>query len=127
MTNSNITNNLEQAIALSDKGYSVIPIGQNKRPLIEWKQYQSERATREQIEAWWKQYPQVNIGIVTGKISNLVVVDIDPRHNGTNDPFQDIHTPTVKTGGGGWHYYFNFEEGLQNAVEVQEGIDIRAE
>lgn len=127
MKNSNTYNNLEQAIKLFEQGFSVIPIGQNKKPLIEWKQYQSEKASREQLDAWWTQSPNANIGIVTGKISNLLVVDIDPRHGGSNEQFKNLLTPTVKTGGGGWHYYFSYKEGLQNAVGIQKGIDIRAE
>jgi hypothetical protein len=30
-----------------------------------------------QIEAWWRQWPDANIGIATGAISGIAVVDID--------------------------------------------------
>jgi putative DNA primase/helicase len=30
-----------------------------------------------QIEAWWRKWPDANIGIATGAISGVVVVDVD--------------------------------------------------
>lgn len=32
-----------------ESGISLIPAGQDKRPLIEWKKYQDEKATIEQV------------------------------------------------------------------------------
>ena len=34
------------------------------------------------IRRWWQRQPLANVGIATGKSSELVVVDIDPRHGG---------------------------------------------
>src|SRR5688500_18269260 len=34
------------------------------------------------IRQWWSQWPNANIGIRTGEVSNLLVVDIDPRNGG---------------------------------------------
>lgn len=31
----------------------------------------------ETIEQWWRTYPDANIGIATGKVSGLIVVDVD--------------------------------------------------
>jgi hypothetical protein len=36
-------------------------------------------------------------------------------------------TPVAITGSGGAHYYFTFEEGLQNAVKFAPGLDVRTE
>ena len=122
-----INNKLDQALYYLEKlGWSVIPVGADKKPLVEWKLYQSQKATREQLTEWFSK-PEVNIGIITGKISNLVVIDIDPRHNGTDEDFREITTVKSATGGGGWHYYFLFEEGVQNSAAVKPGIDIRGE
>ena len=126
--NQNIINPcLEQALHYLEKGWSIVPVGIDKKPLTEWKKYQQERPTKEQVTKLFTDYPTANIGIVTGAISNLIVVDIDPRHNGDNQPFNRITTVTAKTGGGGWHYYFKNEEGIQNQVGIREGIDIRGE
>lgn len=76
-----------------------------------------------------------NIGTLTGPESNLVVVDIDPRHGGDESLKKLITThgelpatPTVQTGGGGQHYYFAYPMGMniRNRTNVWPGIDIRA-
>lgn len=127
--NENITNTvLKQALYyLENLGWSIIPVGRNKKPIIEWKFYQTNKPTREQVIEWWKKYPDSNVAIITGKVSNLIVVDIDPRHGGSLDEFKQIIAPRVKTGGNGWHIYFQYEEGFRNGAGVKKGVDIRAE
>src|SRR5919108_509456 len=34
------------------------------------------------IRAWWKRWPDANIGIATGKDSGIIVLDVDLRHGG---------------------------------------------
>jgi len=34
------------------------------------------------IGRWWDKWPEANVGIVTGAVSGLVVLDVDPRHGG---------------------------------------------
>lgn len=126
-TNDIINPVLEQALTLFDRGWSVIPVGADKKPLVEWKKYQTERATREEVTGWFTKKSTVNLGIITGKISNLVVVDIDPRHGGRRDALIGYETVIVETGGGGWHYYFKYKEGIQNFAGIAEGIDIRGD
>lgn len=118
---------IERALSLLWKGWSVIPIGKNKKPLGEWKKYQTERATKEEVVAWFTKYPQANLAVVTGKISDIVVVDIDPRHGGSRDVFIGYETVIVETGGGGWHYYFKYKNGIQNFAGIEMGIDIRGD
>jgi len=59
-------------------GYSLIPLKTNtKIPAISWKQYQKKKASYEEVLSWSFKFPGYNLGIVTGQISKLVVVDID--------------------------------------------------
>lgn len=86
---------------------------------------------------WWARWPQANIGIATGA-SNLVVLDIDPRHSGdasleaVRAAHGEIDTAIVLTGGGGEHYYFRAPANVHvtsrtNALGLQyPGIDVRA-
>lgn len=88
-----------------------------------------------QIRKWWKQWPAANIGIVTGQPSDVVVVDVDAKSGGLetlDELFADYpelnSTYSVRTGGGGWHFYFGRPAAaLKNRVGALPGIDLRAE
>lgn len=62
-----------------DRGFSVIPIAYGgKRPLIPWAEFQQRRARRAEISAWFDRFDgAINLGLVTGAVSNLVIVDAD--------------------------------------------------
>ena len=122
---------MNNALHYCERGFSVIPIipGQ-KKPLIKWEQYQTQRADRDQIQKWWKQYPNANIGIVTGEVSDLFVVDIDTEEGQNNlleYGFDTIVNPTVKTPRGGQHIYFKYPKGQEITIGagVIKGTDFR--
>lgn len=119
---------LDAALGYSKDGYSVIPISPNgkmKKPLVNWTEWQTRRADETQIRNWWKVFPKAGVGIVTGKISNLVVMDIDPKHGGTDEGFPPT-SRVVATGGGGQHHYYTYTEGARNRTG-DNGVDVRAE
>lgn len=103
---------------------SVIPVRKDKIPCIAWKEYQKRFATVQEIEDWWQKYPDAQIGICTGELSNLTVVDIE---EGGDPSFLPQDTFIVKTGGNGWHYYYRFQEGMQNKARIRPLVDIRSE
>jgi hypothetical protein len=114
---------------LEKMNFSVIPIRPgDKKPLIPWLPYQKERATREQIVTWWTENPTANVGIVTGEISDLGVIDVDSETGKKNieaylsDSFL---APIVNTPRGGLHYYCKHEKGMTNKAGVIEGTDFR--
>ncbi len=117
-------------------GWSVIPIEPSgKRPLIRWQVYQYRRADPTEIADWVSRWPDANLAIVTGVISGLVVMDLDPRHGGVESlahleqhygPLPE--TVEVRTGGGGRHLYFAHPgEILRNRVGLAPGIDLRGD
>src|SRR5262245_2671643 len=66
------------AVSYLALGWTPIPIEpRGKRPRIVWSRYQATRPTLDAIGAWWAKCPDANVGIVTGKLSGLVVVDLD--------------------------------------------------
>ncbi len=82
-------------------GFSVIPVGKDKKPLILWKGFQTRRPTEKEMKTWF-QLPNVHgIGIVTGAISGIAVVDVE-KGGVINDLPE---TAMSQTGGGGWHLY----------------------
>jgi hypothetical protein len=65
------------------RGWSIIPIrGGDKRPLIRWEPFQQTRADETTALGWFRTWPDVGIGVVTGTVSGLVVLDVDVRHAG---------------------------------------------
>lgn len=124
------------ALAYAARDWSVIPIEPSgKRPLVAWIAYQRRRAAPDEITRWYRHWPQANVGIVTGAVSGLVVVDVDPHHGGGDslDGLLARHgplQPTVEslTGGGGRHLYFAHPGGaVHNKVGILPGIDIRGD
>lgn len=109
-----------------NKKFSVIPV-EGKIPQISWKQYQTRLATAEEIETWFAD-GKSNIGIVTGKISNLLVVDLD---EGYDPEFMKKlpKTTVVRTGAGGLHFYYRYPMGaeIKSKVGFRPHCDIRAE
>lgn len=87
------------------------------------------------IEQWWTRWPDANIGIVTGEVSGIVVVDIDPRHNGDkslanllNQHGELPKTVAASTGGGGIHFVFKWPGNkVVNRSNVLPGIDTRGD
>jgi hypothetical protein len=90
-----------------------------------------------QVEAWWSRWPNANVGVRTGAASGLVVLDIDPEHDGeaslhrltdTFGPLPDGRV--VRTGSGGRHLYFRHPGGLVRndaGRRLGPGIDIRGD
>ena len=124
------------ALAYAARGWSVLPMQPRaKRPLVAWTVHQHRAATREQIDRWWRRWPDANVGLVTGSVSGLVVVDVDAGHGGLNSlqALQQRHgtlPPTIEavTGGGGRHLYFRHPgRALHNRVGMHPGIDLRAD
>jgi hypothetical protein len=69
------------------------------------------------ISQWWKQWPDANIGILTGSASGLIVLDVDPRNGGDHtlsgllsDYGSLPETLETETGGGGSHILFAYPD-----------------
>lgn len=112
---------LEEALAYLAKGLSVVPVvPRGKNPLIPWKEFQNRLATEEEVKEWFTKWPDSNIGIITGKISGITVVDVEK-----DGKFNSPPTLIAKTGGGGFHYYFKYAPEVDNFARIQPLIDIR--
>ncbi len=126
----------QDALKYLDRKWSVIPIEwRGKRPLVAWTEFQERRATPEEVTAWFSRWPRANIGIVTGAISALVVLDIDSSHGGQTSlaklEIENGNLPdTIEaaTGGGGRHLYFAHPGGfVHNRVGLAAGVDVRGD
>lgn len=87
------------------------------------------------IRAWFTRWPYANIGIRTGAVSSLAVLDVDPKHGGF-DSLEDLRhkvdlpeTVEVITGSNGRHIYFKTNgQQVRNSVgKLGPGLDVRGE
>ncbi len=112
-------------------GLSVIPCGRDKKPLIPWLEFQKRIATEGEIGEWWRNWYDVNVGIVTGAVSGLVVIDIDQMDLGEpalQGILGDAVCPTCQTPGGGQHLYFKASIPVPpNNTRLIPGCDFRGE
>ena len=111
------------------RGWSIIPIRPgDKRPLVRWEDFQHRHANEAEALGWYRARPEAGVGIVTGAISGLVVVDIDVRHGGDGalEQLEREHerlpvTVECRTGGGG-RLYYNPQTGERQMKEPGEVV-----
>ncbi len=66
------------ALLYRSMGLSIFPVqAGEKLPLIKWKEFQTRLPNEEEIKTWWTQWPEADIGCVTGNISDRFVLDVD--------------------------------------------------
>jgi Bifunctional DNA primase/polymerase, N-terminal/AAA domain/Primase C terminal 1 (PriCT-1) len=127
---------LAAALEAAQRGWRVFPaIGKHPR-IDDWPSVATRRAPS--LEAWWAQWPDANLAVLTGAGSGLWVLDVDPRKGG-DDALAQLarqHGPlpeTVEaiTGSGGRHLYFRHPGGEvripNSAGRLGEGLDVRGD
>jgi hypothetical protein len=91
-------------------------------------------ADGDQIRAWWRRWPDANVGVVTGAASGLVVLDIDlPDGPASLARLTEEHGPLPatceqRTGSGGRQLLFAHPgHPVSNRTRVEPGIDVRGD
>lgn len=117
-------------------GWKVFPVSsQDKSPLVPHG-YKDASQDEVRLRHWFQDwFPTHGIGVPTGIVNGFVVLDVDPR-NGGEASLQELTRefgllpsgPTVRTGGGGYHYYFSpVGQWIRSVTGVRPGIDVKAE
>lgn len=117
-----------------DRGWSVLPVRpEEKRPFMtNWLQYTHSRASKETITSWFTNLSGAGVGIVTGKVSNIIVLDVEST---CPYPIEDIlkKYPTQlvsRSGSGGYHLFYQYPTNVPkvaNRVRIFDGADLRAD
>lgn len=72
-----------------------------------------------------------NLGLRTGAVSGVAVIDIDPQNGGVEpEALESTETVSVRTGGGGTHLYFKVPDGAtvpNSAGEIAPGVDVKGD
>ncbi|HUL00274.1 MAG TPA: bifunctional DNA primase/polymerase [Nitrospirota bacterium] len=141
------TSFFDAANAYVAAGYSVIPVkgpayargstddekkSDAKKPLIKWEIFQERKPINTEIKEWARKWPNANIAIVTGEVSNgLVVIDLDEVETAkqTLDTLipDNLLFPIAISPSGGQHWYFrSSDQNIRNNCKVIPGADLRA-
>ena len=86
------------------------------------------------VQACWTQYPNANIGVACGRISNIVVVDVDGEAGeATLARLKEAHTALPgdsglqATTGRGRHIYYKYLEGVEVKTKQLDGLEVRSD
>jgi len=124
-------NKLQAALHYWEKGFSVIPIRPDKKPFTQWTEFQRRLATEAEIREWWDKWPKANVGIVTGEISGVFVVDCDNEdaYQKIQELLPDNFVSCIVKSPRGYHIYlfYSANQTIGNATGIMPGVDIRGE
>ena len=138
-----------------DNQFAIFPTNLDKTPMIKWsnltldkskKLYNNNTASNinnyTSNSTFQRSYNNFNIGILCGKISGIVVIDIDIKDNGLTfwnniiSKHIKIDTLICTSGSGGKHYYFKYDDRMskwksKNRIFYDDGkkigIDLRSD
>lgn len=121
----------DAAIQYAELGYPVFPCKNGKSPVPLTKRGFKDASTNpDQIEFWWTQYPDANIGLATG---GLLVIDVDGPGNVwlTEERATEFEeAPAARTPRGGWHFVFRRPENVNwrcSAGQLALHVDVRTD
>jgi hypothetical protein len=119
------------------RGWPVFPLIPRSKKPIHKGGFKNATTDLAQVDAWWAETPDANIGIATGDVSGLFVVDLDDkegrsgsenwsqladRNGGDGAPIEH------RTGSGGLHLVYKHTADLRNSVsKLAPGVDVRGE
>jgi predicted P-loop ATPase len=137
-TKTNDSPVLAAALSYAAQGLQVFPCKndpadpkQHKKPLTKHG-FKDAKADVDTIRRWWKRWPSALIGMPTGTVTGIAVLDLDQK-NGKDGfaavPDWERRTPVIaRTPSGGAHLYFKTADGLYCSDSViAPGVDTRAD
>lgn len=127
------------AIEYANNGWAVIPLKPKSKIPATAHGVKDATTDLDQIQRWWRQCPDYNIGVACGeKSQGLLVIDLDidedkglngyenlceweNEHEKFPDSVQSI------TGRGGYQLFYKSDQNYKNSVRIIDGVDIRSE
>lgn len=126
---------LKAALAYSAAGYKVFPcLPGGKTPAVSGG-FHTATTDEAQIHQWWNRWPNANVGLPTGAVNGIAVLDVDAKNKGFDSlaAIELIYgrpdTVEAKTGGGGKHFAFRYVEGVGCTTNLggKSGLDLRGD
>lgn len=122
------------ALACAKLGWPVLPLRpRDKRPATKHG-FKDATTSKADVVRIWTRSPDANVGVATGAVSGVLVLDVDPRNGGDAQLHEllRVHgdlpaTLIADTGGGGTHYFFELPEGGLASGVLAPGLDVKAD
>lgn len=117
------------ALYYQKMGLSIIPV-KEKLPLIKWKEFQERCASEEEIKEWWTQWPEADIGMVTGEKWGILVLDCDGEEGRKSLESRQMGSTRTTQTRRGYQYHFKFPKGFcfkTTLAGILPGLDVRGE
>ena len=98
-----------------------------KKPAVPWKEYQTRLATDEELHQWFDSQKHNGLGLATGKISGVVVLDVESTAK--EEDVVGLNSNIIsKTISGGKHFYYKWNHEIRNTVKIRnKAIDFRGD
>jgi len=116
---------VEEALRAHERGWSLTPLRGKKPVLKGWTS--RPKPSAEDVGRWAR---SGNVGLRTGKVSGVVVIDEDRSKGGSVEELVLPTTVTAITGSGGSHFLFRLSEGLtvrNSAGKLAPNVDVRGD
>jgi len=119
--------NREWALEYLKMGYSIIPTNGKVSALPSWKKYQEVLPTEAEINQWWNNNSNANIGLITGKISGIVALDFDGES--VPEELEKLNVAISQTSPNHFHLFFKYPNiTIRNSVKYNgKDMDIRGD
>lgn len=126
---------LEAALKYASLGLKVFPcIPKTKKPMTTHG-FHDATTEAKTIKSWWTKNPDANIGIATGAVSGILIIDVDRRNGGDYswDELINTYGPVPETPysftGNGRHFFFKHPGRFIQCSQSKfaAGIDIKAD
>jgi predicted P-loop ATPase len=121
------------ALGYAKRGLAVLPCRSRDKQPATRHGFKDATTDRGALVRTWTANPEANVGIATGGVSGIVVLDIDPRNGGDESlaELERVHGPLpetaiVATGGGGRHFYF-IASGAVQSGDLAPGVEIKGD
>ncbi|MDH3226873.1 MAG: bifunctional DNA primase/polymerase [Thermoleophilia bacterium] len=138
-----------KALAYAELGWAVVPVhtprgevcscsrrdcpSVGKHPRVRWQAFSENAPRLDQVRSWWRRWPDANVAVITGAVSGLAVIDVDPRSGGDRacarleERWGSLPpTPETLTGGGGRHLWFDTGDASLPSAIVSPGLELKA-
>ncbi len=127
-------NFLSVAISYIESGYSVFPLQPRSKTPATAHGFKDATRDPHPIMAWWTRMPSANIGIATGAVSGIVVIDVDGVEGAKEwvnllNELGQKHPVTLAalTGGNGQHFVFKHPGQHIGNSPLSKDLHVRAD